>query len=194
MGCKFIIHNSKRGGLMRWLIPTMMVAGLLVAQPPNEILSEQKREEIMEFIEKYAGPERIRRLNELRLRKPEEYRRHLKRAMMRKRDLERLKEKEPELYEKSLQILELRRESFELVEKYKDAETDKEKEKIKTELSRVVSEQFDLREEVRGARIKRLEEKITRLKEELAERKKNRDEIIERRIDELIDENDYMRW
>ncbi len=86
------------------------------------------------------------------------------------------------------------RESFDLAEKYRNTEDKKEKEKIKEQLRTILSQQFDLKEEEKNARIKRLEEEIIRLKDELVKRKKNKKEIVNRRLKELLGESRYLEW
>lgn len=189
---------------MKRLIPAiMMVASVLIAQPPQQKippeptvrrLSEQEKREAMKFIREYGGSARLRRLEDFRMNAPLEYERHLKSALIKKRDMERLRKMDPKLYNKRLGIMKLERESFDLAEEYRKVENEQERRKIKEQLRTILSEQFDLKEEEKSARIKKLEDEIARLKEELAKRKKNKEEIINMRLKDLLGESRYLEW
>lgn len=189
---------------MRWILPgLMLIASLLYARPFEHKeyhfpvigkLSEQEREEAMGFIKKYGGDLRLRILEGLKWSAPLEYEHHLRRSLMKKRDLERLMETNESLYHSLLEILELERRSFDLAEKYRDTESEEEREVIKGELREILSRGFDLKQNERGERIKNLEQEITKLKNELDDRAENKDEIVKRRLESLLGEDRYLEW
>jgi len=186
------------------LIPAIMVmASVLVAQSPkHEILSgpaivrlsDQEREEAMDFVRAYGGAMRLRRLENLRLAAPLKFEQGLRRALVKKREVEKLKERDPKLYKKVLKIMELERKSFDLAEDYRNTEDETEKENIKNQLMATLSEQFSLKEEEKNARMKKLEDKLARLKDELMKREKNKKEVVNRRLKDLLGENRYLEW
>lgn len=69
-----------------------------------------------------------------------------------------------------------------------------EKSKLKNELKNSISELFDLKEERRSIEIDRLNERLAELNKKLKVRSKNKDEIVKRRMQELLGEDDYLDW
>lgn len=67
-------------------------------------------------------------------------------------------------------------------------------EEIKAELTEILGEVFDGRLAEGQAKVKALEEELSRAKQRAAERKKNKGEIVERRFEELTGEADDLRW
>jgi hypothetical protein len=68
------------------------------------------------------------------------------------------------------------------------------KEKVKTELMKTLDTLFDLREEERKEQVSVLEKELKELKEKLAVRAKNKNEIIKRRFNELTGAGKYLEW
>ncbi len=157
-------------------------------------LSEQEREEAVDFIERYGGELRVSMLEELKWRAPFEYERHLRRSLMKKRDLERLMEKDEELYRTFLGVLELERHSYDLAAEYRKTENEGVKDEIKAELKGILSREFDLKQEERTTRIKHLEEEIADLKDGLEDRERRKEKIVERRLEVLLDKSKYLEW
>lgn len=77
--------------------------------------------------------------------------------------------------------------------KYKNADTAS-KFKIKEDLTAMLSDLFDIREAKKREEIKRLENRLEKLNESLEAREINKDIIIERRIQELFGNSDYLEW
>ena len=68
------------------------------------------------------------------------------------------------------------------------------KSKIKEKLRNKLNELFDLKELTKKQDVERLEKRLKTLKHSLAVRSKNKDEIIKRRLNQLIGEEKYMDW
>jgi len=96
------------------------------------------------------------------------------------------KERDKKIYE-----LDLRTEVLGV--KYTNANS-ADKAKIKQELKTSLSELFELREQKRQEEVKSLESRLAELKQKLKIRKENKNEIIDRRIQELIGQNKYLEW
>jgi len=69
-----------------------------------------------------------------------------------------------------------------------------EQQKIKTQLRNELEQLFDLKEQQRRLDIEMLEFQLQELKTSLDARKKNKNEIINRRFNELIGMGDYLDW
>ena len=69
-----------------------------------------------------------------------------------------------------------------------------EQQKIKTQLKNELEQLFDLKEEQRRLDVEMLEFQLQELKTSLDARKKNKNEIINRRLNELIGMDEYLDW
>jgi hypothetical protein len=102
----------------------------------------------------------------------------------------RLEQDDPEMFELVKKDHDLERQSHETAQRMRGMGRS-DREKAKAELSEVVTKHFDVRQERRHLQIKRLEEEIKRLKDQIEARTKSRDELIKRRVAELAgDESD----
>lgn len=98
-----------------------------------------------------------------------------------------------EQHERQNAILELEIKSESLALEYEEASGAK-KESIKKDMKTVLSELFELREKDRKEDVARLEQELMELKESLQIRANKKDEIIKRRVEELLGENKYLEW
>lgn len=147
--------------------------------------------EVLEFVKEYASPEQFAKICST---KTPVYGRLLMHLMKQKMEMEMLKTTDPERYELRKQIIKSELKSHELTEKVKSAKDDVAKSKVKEELMPVLNELFDLREKDREFEVKRLEKEITKLKNLLIERKKHKSEIVKDHMEELLEEDEYMKW
>jgi len=68
------------------------------------------------------------------------------------------------------------------------------KSKIKKKLRNALNKLFELKEQNKKQDVERLEKQLKTLKHSLSVRSKNKDEIIKRRLNQLIGEDKYMDW
>jgi len=156
-------------------------------------ITPDEEQELLEMIQK-ENPEEAARLKQLKKERPLEFRKIL---IQRQRDFERLeelKERDPGLYEQKKKQESLERRSHQLAVKYRDSKNQKVRTKIKKELSAALSQLFDLREADREQEIKHLTQRLDHLKSMLAERKKKKQQIVERRMQEMLGEIDVLTW
>ena len=133
-------------------------------------------------------------LEELKEDNPDAYRRKIQRGYRLMRRLRDVKKKGRERFESHIEMIRQERECRKLSKEYREAETAQEKKKIEAELTEILGELFDRRLTEGEAKVKALEEELSRAKEHAAERKKNKDEIVKRRFEELTGEADDLRW
>jgi hypothetical protein len=69
-----------------------------------------------------------------------------------------------------------------------------EKQNLKSAMRTKLGVLFDLKEKKRGVEIQMLEKELAQLKESLIVRKKNKDDIILRRVSELTGTDEYLDW
>ena len=104
--------------------------------------------------------------------------------------MERLKESDPDMYAFVKDDIDLGKKSFELSEQIRRTSKPDEKERLKSELIKVVENHFNVRQERREMELKRLEEQMDRMRESLKTRAESRDALIKQRIAELTGERD----
>ncbi len=92
---------------------------------------------------------------------------------------------------KEISTLEIETTSLALTYK-NDANADKSK--IKKELTKKLNELFTLKEQNKKQDVERLEKKLKDLKKSLSVRNDHKDEIIKRRFNQLIGEEEYLDW
>ena len=109
------------------------------------------------------------------------------------RRLEELKEVDPELYELEKSDAELDRQTHELAEKLRRA-PGAAREELQEELQGIVSKHFDVRHARRELHLVRLREELDKLTDSMARRKAAREQIISRRVSELMGEEDDLAF
>jgi hypothetical protein len=139
-------------------------------------------------------PETLRRWSQLREEgRREEAARLLAEVAPRMRELRELKERDPRGYEKMMALRRLERESMEQAEKARRAPPE-EREAAQKKLTEMLSRLFDAREEVRLRELGELKRRVEMLEKALAERKTNKDRIVEKRRRELLGEKSEDDW
>jgi hypothetical protein len=96
-----------------------------------------------------------------------------------------MEKSDPEMFKLVRQDMELDRQTHETVADYRKAPTDQ-RDKIKKQIQELASKQFDVRQERRNLDLKRLDGELQRLREAIERRNKARDQIIEKRVAELL--------
>ena len=102
-------------------------------------------------------------------------------------------DEEKEMIEREMQVLEYEILTESLAIKYKKA-SGSEKETVKKDLKENLSNLFDVKEQRREAEVKMLEEEIKKLKLKIASRKKNKEIIVRRRVEELLGDDEVFEW
>jgi hypothetical protein len=103
---------------------------------------------------------------------------------------EPLEEVDPEMFKLVSEDNQLERECFALARQFQQAKS-QEREKLRTQLEVQVNKHFDVRQQRRELSLKRLEEELKRLREAIEARTKAREEIVRKRMTELVgDERD----
>ena len=162
-------------------------------QPPRVNLTPEQEQEAMAYIQKVA-PDEAERLKRLKAADPKRYADMLNRRLREKRRLERLKQEDPARYENEVKIRELERQSHELADTYRNSTGETARSGIRTKLATLTARLFDLREGRRQEEVKRMERDLERLRANLTERQKHKQQIIERRVAQLLGEAGTMEW
>jgi hypothetical protein len=74
----------------------------------------------------------------------------------------------------------------EIIEKYKNASSDTEKEETKAELRNMLEKEFDKKQERRNRTIKKLSEKVEKLKQQLNDQTENKNQFINKQLEKML--------
>ena len=108
--------------------------------------------------------------------------------------LKKIEKNDKEMFDLIIKKEELDAQSMDLARQYREAEDDATKASIESEMQVVLSELFDLRQKEEKCKIDKMEEKLAELKALITERDKNKDIIVQNRIDELTGKSKYTNW
>ena len=100
---------------------------------------------------------------------------------------------DPPMHKLDMEEFELSRKTTELTMRYRNAPAE-EREQVKKELTESVNRHFDVRQERRELQLKRLEEELQRLRESIQARNEAREQIVNRRIAELLGDKDDLSF
>lgn len=85
-------------------------------------------------------------------------------------------------------------EAQQLARRYAQEKGESGREQIKSQLTELLKEQFDARQKRHQEEIKELEDQIKKLKDQIEKRQENRQEIIARRLDQMLREAQGLGW
>ena len=106
-------------------------------------------------------------------------------------DLEAMRRNDPEMFKLLQEDNELDRHTRELGMQFRQAPPEQ-RERMQKELHELVNKQFEVRQQRRTLELKRIEGELQRLREAIERRAKNREQLIERRVSELIGREDDL--
>ena len=100
-----------------------------------------------------------------------------------------MEKNDPEMFKIVRQEMDLERQSRELVDSYRKAPRDK-RDDIKKQVEKLVDQQFEVRQQRRQLELKRLEEELQHLRDAIEARNKSRKQLVERRVTEILGQDD----
>ena len=106
-------------------------------------------------------------------------------------DWESLEKTDPEMYKLLKAEADLDRQTTAIAKRYREADSS-ERDLLKKGLEKLVNQHFDARQNRRQLEIKRLEEGLQRLRDAIAERNKARNEVVNKRVKELLGQADDL--
>lgn len=154
-------------------------------------INEQEETRILEKL----TPELKADLQKVKKVDPEQYKEFLHDAQFAHYDIFTgfMDDLERDLYKSERKIDELELHTKAIGIQYQHASSDN-KQNLKNEMRAKLGTLFDLKEKQREFEIQMLEKEIAQLKESLVVRKKNKDDIILRRLSELTGTDEYLDW
>lgn len=108
-------------------------------------------------------------------------------------DWQAMEQNDPEMFKLLRQEMDLERQTRELVGQYRRAASEKRGD-LKNQLEKVVNEQFEVRQQRRQLELKRLEEELQHLRDAIERRNKVRPQLVERRVGELLGQEEDIRF
>ncbi len=138
-------------------------------------------------------PEHLEHLRELKRQRPEEYWREIEHGLGEQAHVEQTRVEEPERYRQFMAERELDRRCFELSRQVRESQGAARAGPVR-ELEQAVGELFDLRASWRRREIEMLERELARLRDEGEQRRRHRDVIVQRRIEELTGLAELYAW
>ena len=163
------------------------------AQPEILYLTPEQEEEVIAYL-RDTRPDRVDNLLDLKGRRPGLYRSFLSRAYREMRYLNRLKEDDPERYEQVAQEKKFEEEARLLAKKYRESEDENERVRLREDLKVLLDKLFDYRQMNRQFEIEKLEKRLEELKDVNERRLANKEEIVGRRLDEMLGTKRELEW
>lgn len=81
-----------------------------------------------------------------------------------------------------------------IVEQYRASKDQDERANLKKKLAEATAQQFDIRQQYRELEVKRLEKELARIRESIQQRTDNREQIIKRRVAQLLHEEEDLEF
>ncbi len=156
-------------------------------------LTEEQEAEVIAFNKQYL-PTKFEQIMEIKEGNPQEYKKILSESYPVMLHLKKLQNKDKSLFDLIIQKEELDAQSMKLAREYNEAEDEDTKSLIENELGEILGKLFDVRQKEEKAKADKMEEELKKIRETLAEKDKNRDIIIQNRLDELTGKNKYLQW
>ncbi|MBN2090581.1 hypothetical protein JW964_13300 [candidate division KSB1 bacterium] len=174
--------------------------GKLNLNPPEQTIEDLMQElgsdwenRILENI-KTEYPDELDNLLNLKNKNPKKYERRLIKFWQEIRHELRLKKEDQQRYKQIRYQHELDHRCENLAEEYRKTRDKSRQTEIRNELKSKLAELFVLREAEKEAKIAELEREIKQLKEMAALRRQKQDEIIQKRLDEMLNERFDLEW
>ena len=92
------------------------------------------------------------------------------------------------------EFLENELESYVLSQKYKESTDERERENLKSQLENVLSKSFELKAQIQETMIAKMEDRIQKLRDLLANRKAIKNQIITDRIETITNDSELTKW
>jgi hypothetical protein len=101
---------------------------------------------------------------------------------------------DPEMNELAQTEAVLANESAEIVARLAETEKAADRKQLAAELKATLAKQFDVQKKRREIELSRIEERVRKLREQIKKRDDARETIIDRRLDQLVDDADGLGW
>jgi len=173
-------------------IMTILIVGfnstLLWAQPS---MAEKERE-VINFL-KEVNPRAAENVEKLRAINPAAYSKLLEEMKAKYEELKKVEVTRPDLAKRTIEVMKLEGQVEDLAHQYKQAKNTEEKGRLREEIKRLLAKALEEKIELEQVRVNEIEKQLKILKERVAQRKKDKDKIIEKRLLNIT-AKDYLEW
>ena len=152
----------------------------------------EKEEDLTAFVRE-VNPAMAEHIEKVRTINPEEYKKMLGDVSNQYREIKQLEATRPELAKTALEAIKLEARVGELVERYKQTHDTQGKEKLRAEIKTILTQSIDKQIVMQEAQAAYIENELRQLKMKIAQKKQNKDKIVEKRLSDLTAE-DYLQW
>jgi hypothetical protein len=156
-------------------------------------ISEETAIEIIEFYST-IDPDIAREMTSMKRENPKSYQDRLHHMEKEMRFLSRLQEEEPERFEEAMALRKMEVQCNKLAVQYRKSKDNTEKSKLEQEIRDKLIKLFEMKEQEKKLEIERIRERLEKMRQELKERKANKNNIVELRLNELIGKEHLSRW
>jgi hypothetical protein len=176
--------------------PPTLSATTAASQPVKT--REQKKAEdtarVMDFF-RVTQPDMYEQAKNLRDNDPASFDRMIHNALNTVNRMEDLRKRNPALFELRMRDFELAYQSLKLAKDCKRPDlAPADREPLMKQLTDLVSAQFDLRQQIRQMEIDDLQKQLASLSQQLADRKADKEALIKKRVDDLIESVPRLEW
>ncbi|MDQ7824211.1 MAG: hypothetical protein RDV48_15520 [Candidatus Eremiobacteraeota bacterium] len=108
--------------------------------------------------------------------------------------MEKLKKDKPELYKTLIEERRQESQCHEIIKKFKEEKDGAKQKALREELRKTLGTLFELRQKAKDERVKDIEKSLAELKKKSEERKKNKDKIVNLRLEEMLGRAQDLEW
>ncbi len=156
-------------------------------------LNEAETEEVLSWLREFH-PARLQKLEAAKTERPGEYARFLAMCYAEMTKDREFMQRDPEGYQRMLKMRKLEQECNDLVQKYRKETNEETRKTLRGQLAQIASELFDIRQANREQEIKRIEEELARLRNNLQKRKSSKQEIVDHHLKGILGEKEDLEW
>lgn len=161
--------------------------------PMMPTITKEQVEKFEKWI-KNNDPDKYREIQNLKLARPELYQRVIFEGVRHMNFLEMMKKKDPKTYTRLMKEMKLDSKMRKLAKEYRESKDVKRKKEIKSELTQILNQVFDIRSVNRAREVNEMSKKIEELKQMLKKRKDNKKLIVERKLKEVTGQMEGLEW
>ena len=160
----------------------------LWAQPPIA----EKEKEVINFLNE-VNPRAAERVMKVRAINPAAYRKLIEEMKAKYEDFKKLEVTRPDLAGKMLELIRLEGRVEDLAGQYKQTKSTEEKDRLNKEIKGLLAKALEEKIALEEVRVNEIEKQLKILKERVAQRKKDKDKIIEKRLLDIT-AGEYLEW
>jgi len=160
-------------------------------------LTPEEEQRALEFVRQF-DPDRLSRLEALKVRSPHRYAIMVHRLSWAQGRLAELQQEDTVAYREHLEtfrrMFALETDAEDIATRYRSTSDEQTKQQLRAQLTQVLAQLFDMREQMKQEEIRRMTGELERLRRIVEQRRKNKSAIIERHVQQMLGELDAMEW